>query len=200
MHRLSGHSHAAAAYVVDVGQHQMWAAQSLDLEPHQRFLTSGGMGAMGFALPAAIGATLVSQGAPTVMIAGDGGFQLNLQELQTVAHSELPVKMVILNNRCHGMVRQFQESYFEQRYPSTMWGYSAPDFERVAGAYGIAAGTVADPSRVGEALSAMWADPDTPYLLQVMIHPFANAYPKIAFGHPITEMEPFVKPLEMEST
>jgi acetolactate synthase-1/2/3 large subunit len=158
------------------------------------------MGAMGFALPAAIGAALVAQGAPAVMIAGDGGFQLNLQELETVVHSNLPVKMVVLNNRCHGMVRQFQESYFEQRYPSTMWGYSAPNFEQVAQAYGVAAATVTDPSRVDEALRAMWAEPEKPYLLQVMIHPFANAYPKIAFGHPITEMEPFVKPLEMEGT
>ena len=200
MRRLSAHSPTAAAYVADVGQHQMWAAQSLQLEEHQRFLTSGGMGAMGFALPAAIGAALVARGAPTVMIAGDGGFQLNLQELQTVAQHRVPVKMAILNNRCHGMVRQFQESYFEQRYASTMWGYSAPDFERVAQAYGIAAATVSDPALVDSALGAMWADPAAPYLLQVMIDPLVNVYPKIAFGHPMTEMEPFAKPLEMEGT
>jgi acetolactate synthase-1/2/3 large subunit len=143
---------------------------------------------------------MVARGAPTVMIAGDGGFQLNLQELQTVAQHRVPVKMVILNNRCHGMVRQFQESYFEQRYASTMWGYSAPDFERVAHAYGIAAATVSEPTMIEFALGAMWADPAAPYLLQVMIDPLANAYPKIAFGHPMTEMEPFAKPLEMEGT
>ncbi len=200
MHRLSAHSHAAAAFVVDVGQHQMWAAQSLQLENHQRFLTSGGMGAMGFALPAAIGAAMVARGAPTVMIAGDGGFQLNLQELQTVAQHRVPVKMVILNNRCHGMVRQFQESYFEQRYASTMWGYSAPDFERVARAYDIAAATVSEPSQIEAGLAAMWADVAAPYLLQVMIDPLVNVYPKIAFGHPMTEMEPFAKPLDMEGT
>jgi acetolactate synthase-1/2/3 large subunit len=200
MHELSALGRDAAAYVVDVGQHQMWAAQSLDLEAHQRFLTSGGMGAMGFALPAAVGAALAADGAPTVMIAGDGGVQLNIQELQTVAHNALPVKMVVLNNRCHGMVRQFQESYFDERYPSTMWGYSAPDFERVANAYGIAAATISEPADVDRALRAMWKDPKAPFLLQVMIHPYANVYPKIAFGHPITEMEPFAKPLEMEGT
>lgn len=200
MHQLSADSRSAAAYVVDVGQHQMWAGQSLELEGHQYFLTSGGMGAMGFALPAAIGAALTVRGAPIVMIAGDGGFQLNVQELQTVAHFGLPVKMVILNNRCHGMVRQFQESYFDQRYASTVWGYSAPDFEKVADAYGIAAKTVTKSMEIGDALRAMWADPTAPYLLQVMIHPLTNAYPKIAFGYPITEMEPFAKPREMEGT
>ena len=84
---------------------------------------------------------------PVVMIAGDGGFQLNIQELQTVVRNRLPIKMVVLNNQCHGMVRQFQESYFDGRYPSTSWGYSPPDFARVAQAYGIEAGTVENPPR-----------------------------------------------------
>ena len=86
------------------------AAQSLELTAEQRFMTSGGMGAMGFALPAAIGAACARPGQPIVMIAGDGGFQLNIQELQTVVRNQLPLKMIILNNRCHGMVRQFQQS------------------------------------------------------------------------------------------
>jgi acetolactate synthase-1/2/3 large subunit len=200
MHQLSACSRSAAAYVTDVGQHQMWAAQSLELEAEQRFLTSGGMGAMGFGLPAAIGTSLACPNQPVVMIAGDGGFQLNIQELQTVVRNRLPLKLVVLNNQCHGMVRQFQESYFDGRYPSTSWGYSPPDFARVAQAYGIEAGTVENPSRVHAALQTMWRDPKRPYLLQVMIAPTANAYPKIAFGHPITEMEPQVKPVEMEGT
>ena len=199
MHQLSRLSTQAAAYVADVGQHQMWAAQSLELGPTQRFLTSGGMGAMGFALPAAIGASFAAPDHPVVMIAGDGGFQLNLQELQTIVRNRLPLKLVILNNGCHGMVRQFQESYFSQQYASTLWGYSAPDFAAVARAYGIAADTVSDPAAVDNALHRMGAD-DQPYLLQVMINTFANAYPKIAFGHPLTEMEPFAKPLDMEGT
>jgi acetolactate synthase I/II/III large subunit len=199
MHQLSRQVTRAAAYVTDVGQHQMWAAQSLELGPAQRFLTSGGMGAMGFALPAAIGACFAAPGKPVVMIAGDGGFQLNLQELQTVVRNKLPLKLVILNNGCHGMVRQFQESYFDQQYASTLWGYSAPDFATVARAYGLAADTVSDPAAVDNALHRMSAD-DQPYLLQVMINTFTNAYPKIAFGHPLTEMEPFAKPLDMEGT
>ncbi|MBA2732936.1 MAG: thiamine pyrophosphate-binding protein [Acidobacteria bacterium] len=200
MHQLSACSTRAAAYVVDVGQHQMWAAQSLEVGGNQRFLTSGGMGSMGFALPAAIGAAFAASSQPIVLIAGDGGFQSNIQELQTVAHHRLPVKMVILNNGCHGMVRQFQESYFESRYQSTLWGYSAPDFAEVAGAYKIPARSVEDEKETEEALRWLWADPSEPALLQVVIDTYANAYPKIAFGSPMTEMEPFAKPTEMEST
>jgi len=197
---LSARGSAAAAYVADVGQHQMWSAQCLHLHEGQRFLTSGGMGAMGYGLPAAIGASFSLQKAPVVLVAGDGGFQLNLQELQTVVRNKLPVKMVILNNRCHGMVRQFQQSYFHSRYHSTMWGYDAPDFGKVAAAYGIEAMTLADPAQLGEAVDFLWRDPSQPVLLQVMLDPEGNVYPKIAFGHPLTEMEPEFQPLEMEGT
>jgi len=200
MHQLAVTSRLSAAFVVDVGQHQMWAAQSLELDPGQRFLTSGGMGAMGFALPAAIGTALACPERPLVMIAGDGGFQLNIQELQTVVANQLPIKMVIINNQCYGMVRQFQQSYFDERYQSTYWGYSAPDFAQIARAYGIASYTVEDKSDVQHALEKMWHDPPTPFLLQVIIDTFANVYPKIAFGRPMTEMEPFIQPVEMEGT
>lgn len=199
MHQISAISKPAAAFTVDVGQHQMWAAQSLQLLANQRFLTSGGMGSMGFALPSAVGVA-VSMGTPVVMIAGDGGFQLNIQELQTIVHHHLPIKMVVLNNQCHGMVRQFQQSYFDERYQSTYWGYSSPDFTKVAQAYGIQAKTISVPSEVLGALEEMWEDMNAPFLLQVMVDTFANAYPKIAFGCPMTEMEPFAKPLDMEGT
>ena len=164
MHRVSRSASAATAYVADVGQHQMWAAQSLELGAGQRFLTSGGMGAMGSGLPLAVGACLAS-GGPVVLVAGDGGFQLNLQELQTVVRNGLPLKIVILNNRSHGMVRQFQESYFDGRYPSTCWGYSAPDFVAVAAAFGIDAGRAQSEDDLDEAIESMWRDPNTPYLL-----------------------------------
>ena len=189
MHQLSRCSGAASAYVVDVGQHQMWAAQSLELGLGQRFLTSGGMGSMGFALPAAIGVAFAAPGRPVVVIAGDGGFQCNIQELQTVAHHELPIKIVVLNNECHGMVRQFQENYFEKRYQSTCWGYSAPQFAAVARAYRIEAKTITEPGEVEGGLASLWADPDKPTLLEVKIDTFVNAYPKVAFGAPISVME-----------
>lgn len=199
LHQLSAVSSLASAFVVDVGQHQMWAAQSLDLIEGQRFLTSGGMGAMGFALPTAIGASFAT-GKPVVMLAGDGGFQLNIQELQTIQRNQLPVKMVVLNNGCHGMVRQFQDSYFKGRVQSTVWGYSAPSFAAVAQAYGINAMQVSESDEVDKALAAFWSDSSTPFLLEVMISITANAYPKMAFGRPISEMEPFAKPIEMEGT
>lgn len=196
--QLSTQSPWARTYIADVGQHQMWAAQSLQLTPHQRFLTSGGMGAMGFALPAAIGAAFAN--GATVMIAGDGGFQLNIQELQTIRRNNLPVKMVILNNNCHGMVRQFQESYFNARYQSTLWGYDAPSFVDVSKAYGIKASSVKDPNDVLQALTQLTKNPEEPYLLEVIIDTHTNAYPKLAFGRTFGEMEPLVKPLDMEAT
>jgi acetolactate synthase-1/2/3 large subunit len=196
IHQLAHPS--ASAYVADVGQHQMWAAQSVELQGEQRFLTSGGMGAMGSGLPLAVGAAIES-GAPVVSINGDGGVQLNIQELQTLARNQLPVKVVVLNNGAHGMVRQFQESYLEGRYQSTVWGYSAPDFVAVAAAYGIPGRQVTEPDEVEGAIAEMWAH-EGPYMLEVAIEMEANAYPKIAFGYPISEMEPFVAPKAMEAT
>jgi acetolactate synthase-1/2/3 large subunit len=199
MHRLSSVSRNAAAFVTDVGQHQMWAAQSLELLPDQRFVSSGGLGSMGFGLPAAIGASIAAGGRPVVLVAGDGGFQNNIQELQTVVRNELPIKMLIVNNRSLGMVRQFQESYFDSRFQSTVWGYSAPDFAAVASAYGIPSRSIETEDNADEALSWLLSTPG-PALLDVKISPEANAYPKIAFGLPMTEMEPYATPIGVEST
>lgn len=200
MHELSRVSENAGAYIADVGNHQMWAAQSLEMGKQQLFLTSGGMGAMGFALPAAIGACLALGKKPTVVIAGDGAFQMNIQELQTIVRNKLPMKIVVVNNQALGMIRQFQDSYFDGRYQSTYWGYSAPDFTAIATAYGIPAKTITTPEEILKGCAWLWEKPEEFALLQVMIDPHTNVYPKIAFGKPITEMEPFAKPNEMEST
>ena len=201
MHLLSHNSSKIKAWIADVGNHQMWAAQSLELSEGQRFLTSGGMGAMGYALPAAIGACLASEG-PVVVIAGDGGFQLNIQELQTIFRNNLPVKIIVINNNNLGMIRQFQDSYFNSRYQSTFWGYTAPDFEKVAKAYGIDSVTIASDEEIEQAVNwLIHEESDSkPKLLQVIVDSHANAYPKIAFGKPLTEMEPHSKPIEMEGT
>lgn len=190
---------AIGSYVVDVGQHQMWAAQSVEIQEQQRFLTSGGMGSMGFALPAAIGAAFATK-KPTVVIAGDGGFQCNIQELQTIVRNNLAIKLIIINNKTHGMVRQFQGSYFKNRYQSTLIGYSAPDFVKVAEAYGIPAKKVTSEMELSDALEWLWREPSKLQLLEVSIDTFTNVYPKIAFGQPITGMEPEFQPLEMEGT
>jgi acetolactate synthase-1/2/3 large subunit len=199
MKKLSMYSLLAKSYTVDVGSHQMWAAQSLVLQEYQTFHTSGGMGAMGFSLPTAIGVALAAN-KPVVSISGDGGFQLNIQELQTIVHYQIPIKIVIINNESLGMIRQFQDSYFEGRHQSTVWGYSAPNFQKIALAYGIDALTIDREEEIETALQKMWLKPDQPFLLQVMIDKRTNVYPKIAFGKPITEMEPDVLPTEIEST
>ncbi len=200
VHDLSRACKQAAGFVVDVGSHQMWAAQSLEIQSNQFFMTSGGMGAMGFSLPAAIGACFSGGKKPVVVIVGDGSLQMNIQELQTVVRNKLPLKIVVLNNRALGMIRQFQDSYFEGRHQSTYWGYSAPDFVSIANAYGISAHSISMPEDIPSGINRLWEDSDQPALLQVMLDPHLNVYPKIAFGKPITEMEPFATPDEMEGT
>jgi acetolactate synthase-1/2/3 large subunit len=200
MHQISA-NREPAAWCVDVGLHQMWAAQSLEIASGSRFLTSGGMGAMGFALPAAIGASFASgMQKPVVVIAGDGGFQLNIQELQSVIHHKLPIKIVVMNNRSHGMTRQFQDTYFGRRYAGTVWGYSTPFFSEIAISYGIKATRLTDSKDAVSIIEQFWQNPLEPHLLEVEIGLEVNAYPKLAFGRPISEMEPFAKPIEMEAT
>lgn len=202
MHLLSKNSNQAKVYLADVGSHQMWAAQSLELNKKQHFLTSGGMGAMGFSLPAGIGACIAIDKQPVVVLVGDGCMQINIQELQTIVRNNLPLKIVVLNNNSLGMIRQFQDSYFESRYQSTCWGYSAPDFDKVATAYGIESKTIINTEDILKVVEWLWSDENSfkPQLLQVMIDPQTNTYPKIAFGRPITEMEPYAKPIAMEAT
>jgi len=189
----------ATCFVTDVGQHQMWAAQCINFRSTDRFLTSGGMGAMGFGLPAAIGASMVDPNSITILVTGDGSFQLNIQELETLRRHSSRLKIILFNNNCHGMVRQFQESYFKGNMQSTVTGYSAPDFERVSKAYGIPAATVDKAKDVRTALSKVFRKPG-PFLLQVGISQRSRVYPKLAFGRPFGDMEPEVKPVAMEST
>ena len=153
---------------------------------------------MGFGLPAAIGASLAAPESPVCLIAGDGGFQCNLQELQTAVDANLHLRVVIFDNGCYGMVRQFQESHSDSRYHSTKWGYSAPDFCKVAEAYGIPSWRVEaqdDLESVLMEVKALWAGPS---LICVKIDGYLNVFPKMAFGQPFGSMEPMVKPLEME--
>ena len=189
--RKATHCLASARVIVtDVGQNQMWAAQSALIGNETRFLSSGGLGSMGFALPAAVSAAM--EMGETLLIAGDGGFQMNIQELQSVAHHALPIRMIVLNNQCLGMVRQFQDTYLEGRFQSTVWGYSAPDFTRVALAYGIPARTIRKIDESNDALAWMKKQKG-PTLLQVILDPKTDLYPKVRFGRPLSEMEPVVR-------
>ncbi|MCF4113924.1 MULTISPECIES: thiamine pyrophosphate-binding protein [Dethiosulfovibrio] len=189
MRMLGLRSPDASAFVTDIGANQMWAAQSLDTDGRP-FISSGGMGAMGYALPAAMGASIGFGQTPVVVVVGDGGMQCNIQELQTIVRNKLPLKIVVMDNGSLGMVRQFQEAYMGGRYPGTVWGYDAPDFCRVAEAYGIEARRVEDPAFVEDALAWLWRDPEKPSLLSVRILPGVGVAPKMAFGKGLDEMEP----------
>jgi len=198
MHELSTAFPTAAAFVADVGQNQMWAGQSLEVAENQRFLTSGGLGAMGFALPASLGAALAgADGAgpaaaagPVVCITGDGGLQVNLQELESIVRLGAPVKVVVIDNGCLGMVRQFQDDYFESRRQSTEWGYGAPDFVRLAEGFGLPARSVDEPGDVDAAVAWLAEDPASPALLRVAVTGESTVCPKVAFGRAVHDMDP----------
>jgi acetolactate synthase-1/2/3 large subunit len=187
--RLAEASPRAAAFVMDVGQHAWWACQSIRPRAGQRIITAHGLGACGSGLPMAIG--VAAKRRPVVAIAGDAAFQLNVQELQTVVRNRLPIKIVVVDNACHGSVRQFQERAFDGSYPSTVIGYDAPDFARVADAYGIPSAAVSTPEEVPEALDWMWRDPEAPVLLHVSVPTHLGVYPNLPFGSPIHAMERF---------
>lgn len=189
IHALSQQSPQSQVFTADVGSNQMWVAQSIELSNDQLLLNSGGMGAMGYSLPAAIGACFALGKAPVVAISGDGGFQINIQELNTIRRNNLPVKIVVINNHCLGMIRQFQDSYFDSNYASTVWGYSAPNFVAIAEAYGIPAAKIDNEYQISDALAKMWKNPNEPYLLEVSVDIHTNVYPKMLFGNPLTEME-----------
>jgi acetolactate synthase I/II/III large subunit len=199
LQRISSCAKVICNYVTDVGQHQMWAAQCLNFKQSDRFLTSGGMGAMGFGLPAAIGSAISSPESMTILISGDGSFQVNIQELETVRRNQLNLKIIIFNNNCHGMVRQFQESYFNGNLQSTVKGYSAPDFVAVSQAYGIPSRRISSVDEV-DAIVHWLFDSNGPVLLDVSLSVYSKVYPKLAFGRRFGEMEPEASPIAMEST
>ncbi len=166
----------AQGYLVDVGQHQMWAAQSLILEKTQRMVTSGGLGAMGFALPAAIGAAKCQPGV-WVVITGDGCAQLSINELQTIKQEKLNIIIFVFNNHQHGMVAQFQETNMSGRYFSTRIGYSSPDFFEIAKAYGINAFKVDNYDNLKTTLLSC-GEGSGPILVEIDIPQSAKALPK----------------------
>ena len=188
-----------AIICADIGQTQIWAAQSLKIKASQRFLTQGGMGAMGSALSMAIGASFSQKNKkPVIAISGDGGFQLNIQELQTVYHHNLPIKIIILNNSCYGMVRQFQKQYFDSRFQSTVVGYSAPNFTRITEAYKISSFKVSKINEVGESLKKLFSNMQ-PMLLEIKIDKNFQALPKLSVNNPIEDQEPCLSREELKT-
>jgi acetolactate synthase-1/2/3 large subunit len=170
--------------VSDVGQHQMWIAKLFRYQRPGSHITSGGLGTMGFAVPAAMGVVLARPREPVWAISGDGGFQMNMQEIATMVQEGIPVKMGIFNNGYLGMVRQWQQFFHGRRYSATpIW---SPDYVRLADAYGIAGWRVESAADLADAVRAANAEPG-PALVEFMIEQEANVYPMIPPGGSLSE-------------
>jgi acetolactate synthase-1/2/3 large subunit len=182
---------------VDVGQHQMWVAQSFNTKGKQRILFSGGMGSMGFALPAAIGVALGNKNR-VIVIVGDGGFQMNIQELEIIKRRNLSIKIFILNNLSLGMVRQFQEIYFNSRYIGTKKDYSSPHFENIGMAYGIKSKTVLNTENISVELQKSLENNQAEIVDIHLTDTMTTVEPKLIVNKPIEDMYPFLDKTELQ--
>ncbi|MCA0233684.1 MAG: biosynthetic-type acetolactate synthase large subunit [Bacteroidetes bacterium] len=182
---LSEKTKGEACVIADVGQHQMIAARYYKFKNPRSYIASGGLGTMGFAIPAAFGA---KKGAPereVVAFIGDGCFQMTIQELGTIAQSGLPVKLIILNNNYLGMVRQWQQLFFEKRY--SFVELQNPDFVTIAKGFGIAGHTCSERENLGESLDRLLQS-DKPYLLEVMVEKEENVFPMVPAGAAVADI------------
>ena len=175
-------------YVCDVGNHQMWAAQNLRLSPGQAVHYSGGMGAMGFAFPAALGIALQARH-KTIVISGDGSMQINIQELDTLNRLGLDMTIIVMNNSTLGMVKNFQDMYFDGRDQSTKKGYSCPSFKEIARAYGIPSHRITSVADMHSILPQIKVTKG-PCLIEVMMEGATECRPRLAFGAKLDEQFP----------
>jgi acetolactate synthase-1/2/3 large subunit len=183
---ISKHTEDDAIISVDVGQHQMWAAQFCSFSRPRTWLSSSGLGAMGYGFPAAMGAQLAFPDRQVVAVVGDGGFQMTLNDLATVAQYHVPVKIAIINNRSLGMVRQWQEIFFEKRYCDIDLNY-APNFVKLAESYGIRGARVEHRTDVVDAVRDFLSDRE-PRLVDFWVDPAENVYPIVPPGAALAEM------------
>ena len=182
-----------AIIVTDVGQHQMWEAQYYKHEKPRSLITSGGLGTMGFALPAAIGAKVACPASDVWVVVGDGGFQMTMAELATIVQENLKVNIAIINNGYLGMVRQWQEFFYDRNYEATP--LLSPNFAKLADSYGIRSFTVKKRSEVGPTLQATQAH-DGPVLIDFQVEQEDTVYPMVAAGASLHEMIRRPNPLE----
>lgn len=185
-----------AFYTTDVGQHQMWSAQFLKNGPRQ-WISSAGLGTMGYGLPAAMGVQVALPNHQVICIAGDASIQMNIQELGTLAHYGIAAKTIIINNGWQGMVRQWQQAFYGERYSSSNMEVGMPDFVKLAEAYGVRGMLVTQPSELESALEEMLAH-SGPVLMDVHVHREENCYPMVAPGKSNAQMLglPDIKKLE----
>ncbi|MFH0734811.1 MAG: biosynthetic-type acetolactate synthase large subunit [bacterium] len=180
--RLSKLTKGEAVIVTDVGQHQMWTAQFYQFNNPRSLLSSGGLGTMGFSLPAAIGASFGVKDRPIISISGDGGFQMNIQELTTARANKLPIIFIIINNSFLGMVRQWQELFHAEKYSFTDLSQSNPDFVKVGEAFGIESYSTDDPKEVDALLEKALSINDRPILLEFKVVKDDLVFPMVPAG------------------
>ncbi|HMO77680.1 MAG TPA: thiamine pyrophosphate-binding protein [Candidatus Paceibacterota bacterium] len=187
---LSSIAHKNTVAVIDVGQNQQWCAQSWKVQKGQRLLFSGGMGAMGFSLPAAIGAWYTDMTTPVVVITGDGGLQINIQELETVSRNKIPLKIFVFNNKSLGMVREFQDLYLNKNTYTTVGGYGNPDFKKLSSAYNISYSLISKnvgTQRLNEILNSSVAE-----FVEVLVDAEAPLHPRTVYGHALDDQAPYL--------
>ena len=177
---------SGAYFTTDVGQHQMWAAQFLNVMP-RHWLSSAGLGTMGYGLPAAIGAQIAHPRSLVVCITGDASFQMNLQELATVAQYSLPVKIIIINNKWQGMVRQWQQAFYGQRYSHSSMENGMPDFQILASAFGIQSAVLTERDSMDKMFKKCF-ETAGPFLLDCQVAENENCYPMVAPGKSNAQM------------
>jgi len=180
LRQLSARKPANSVVTTDVGQHQMWSAQHMTFERPENFITSSGLGTMGFGVPAAVGAQIARPQDTVICVSGDGSFMMNVQELGTIKRKRLPLKIVLLDNQRLGMVRQWQQLFFDGRYSETNLSDN-PDFLMLAAAFGIPGQRISRKDQVEGALEALF-NTEGPYLLQVSIDELENVWPLVPPG------------------